>query len=166
MQPQGILQKLSGYVPKVSFSVVLLAFFLPFLLVKCDDKEIARIKGIELVTGTSIDYEEPFSGENKQRTVEPNLYAIILFVIVSISLILSFIPVKERYFVKYLILFFTSFLGLIDFVLLYNSLQEEFALEFEVEFLMGFYLIPGALLLNFIFLIVAFATRAISVKSS
>lgn len=162
MQAQRAIRKLAGYVPKVSFTVVLIAFFLPFVLIKCDDKEIARVKGTELITGTSINYEDPFSEKNQQRKVAPNVYAIVLFAIAFIALIVSFLPIT----IKHFILFFASFLGLIDFVLLYNSIQEELALEFGIEFLTGFYIIPVALLFNFIFFIVAFASQAISPKNS
>src|SRR6187399_336983 len=46
-----------SYLPRVtsaSYGVIIILFFLPFVNVKCNHKELQRVKGIELATGYRI----------------------------------------------------------------------------------------------------------------
>jgi hypothetical protein len=48
------LKVLTDLLPIPSFAIVILCFFLPFILVKCGETEIASISGFDLVQGTDI----------------------------------------------------------------------------------------------------------------
>lgn len=81
--------KLSSLFPKISFPVIMIAFLLPFVLVKCGDTTIARLNGVDLVTGTHVG-----EGEDVEQ-IQPNLYVLAAFVFAAAGLVLAFLKKKE-----------------------------------------------------------------------
>src|SRR4051812_46130966 len=49
------LNKLRDLLPVPSFSVIIICFFFPFIVVNCGGKSILSISGTQLVTGSKID---------------------------------------------------------------------------------------------------------------
>ncbi len=81
--------KFKSLFPKISFPVILIAFLLPFVLVKCGDTTIARLNGIDMVTGTHVG-----EGEDVEQ-IQPNLYVLAAFVLAAAGLVLAFLKKKE-----------------------------------------------------------------------
>ncbi|PKP04806.1 MAG: hypothetical protein CVU11_03585 [Bacteroidetes bacterium HGW-Bacteroidetes-6] len=81
--------KFNSLFPKISFPVILIAFLLPFVLVKCGNTTIARLNGVDMVTGTHVG-----EGDDVQQ-IDPNLYVLGAFVLAAVGLVLAFFKKKE-----------------------------------------------------------------------
>ena len=79
--------------PKISFPLIILFFLLPFVTVKCGDYKIARLNGIDLVTGTQI---APQSSDQDPVKVDPNIFVIAALSLAVIGGILAFLKFKSR----------------------------------------------------------------------
>jgi hypothetical protein len=89
LEYRRMLRKLSP----ASYVLALLAFFLPFLQVSCNNQKLVSLTGFQLVTGTQI--QEPasgmFGGPVKTHRVGPVLAAVVAFVAGVLGLALSFV---------------------------------------------------------------------------
>jgi len=85
------------------FGLVILCFFLPFIDIKCNDVELANVKGIELVTGSQISSSEislpPVSKDESKnpdltfdhQSIDINYFAVAAFVLALGGLVLYFL---------------------------------------------------------------------------
>jgi hypothetical protein len=70
-----------------SFALAIFFFFFAFCDLKCGGQKIASIKGIELVTGTTIKDHDMMSGqETKGEEIPPSMWAILAFGVAVIGL--------------------------------------------------------------------------------
>jgi hypothetical protein len=110
------MSKLFLIFSRISFSIVLASLFLPFVVVKCVDKEIATASGIALITGnykmedhsSKFDPSNPFKkqtnvkenpeNEKLKEVYSPsyNPYMIIVALIGILGLIITFIKLPFR----------------------------------------------------------------------
>ena len=103
--------------PKISFPVIILFFLLPFVTVKCGDYKIARLNGIDLVTGTQITPQN--SGEDPVK-VDPNIFVIAALSLAVIGGILSFLKFK----LKNIILLVICILGVAALIAFYFNAKD------------------------------------------
>lgn len=114
------LKVLTDLLPIPSFAIVIVCFFLPFILVKCGDTEIASISGFDLVQGTDMkenfkdgdlsnmlgdkfknqyadedSEDEDISDEEEQEKKPSYLLLIALFMAIN-GFIVSFLKFKAK----------------------------------------------------------------------
>lgn len=100
----NIINKLTTWRPAVpsSFALIIILFFSTFCVVSCDSgQKLASIKGIQLVTGTTIKGPDMGFGmitgkEQKGEKLPPVIWAIIAFSAAIIGFA-SFFIFKEKY---------------------------------------------------------------------
>ncbi len=123
------------------FAFVLLCFFLPFLDVSCERTKVAEVKGIRLVTGSTVE-RPPASGkgapEKINRGAEPLASFAFLACLAGIGL--NFLGGRSsRVFLAGL-----GFLGLLLLVLLKIKLENDVVREaeglFRLHFRSGYWL--------------------------
>lgn len=81
---------MSAFTAKLSGSLMMLiiiCFFLPFIAISCDHKQVAQLTGIQLVTGTKVK-QATFLRET--RVVPPQPWAIIPFGLAIAGTVLGF----------------------------------------------------------------------------
>jgi hypothetical protein len=108
--------KLFNLFSKVSYTVVLASFLLPFLTIKCQDQDIATATGFELITGNikmkgmdemgnmfgkstpteSTNKKAESKDNHKMKEASPNFYAIGIFILGLIGLALSFMKMQAK----------------------------------------------------------------------
>jgi hypothetical protein len=112
---------------KVIWLVAILAFFLPFLTVSCQNEKIGSLSGFNFVTGKSL------GGER----VGANFGIILVFLLSIAALIVVFQQTKEN-------LLIPAVIGVINTILLFNFQSKAKAKLAESylrgEFKIGFYL--------------------------
>lgn len=144
------MDELKQHLPKISFGTVILAFFLPFVLIKCGGEEIANLSGLQLITGAEITADSEFM-EEAQRT-ESNIFAILSMAAAVIGLIVALVKMNKWK----VIAFVASLVGLVSLLLLYNDVKVETTNNAEglltISLGFGFYLAFIAYLVNSIFL--------------
>ena len=97
------------------FGIVIVCFFFPFLDIKCNEVRLAKVKGIELVTGSEIDGNDfhlpkDAKDESKQfdfttepQPIEHNYFAIASFLLAIGGLTLSFLMrMKKEIFIGFI----------------------------------------------------------------
>ncbi|HYH02360.1 MAG TPA: hypothetical protein VEC37_04620 [Bacillota bacterium] len=82
---RNILKKISSSV----YILIIILFFLPFVSVSCDNKEVTRLTGIQMVTGTAVT-AGGLLWQEKQR-IPPQPLAIASFSLAIVSLTLGFV---------------------------------------------------------------------------
>lgn len=79
------------------FGLIIIFFFFNFFAISCSDKEIASIKGIDLITGTQLKSNDPFTGKEKDgENIPSNIWAIIAFGSVIVGLATFMIKEKRE----------------------------------------------------------------------
>ena len=104
------------HVPKISSVVALLAFLMPFFLIKCGDTVITDIKGYELLSGKSGigASEDP----DAAKDLNPNLFAFLGFASAVTLVILAWIKMKNKKILQVI----TAGVGFLSLILLFVSL--------------------------------------------
>lgn len=94
---------MNKYAISIAYAVGILVFFLPFVEIKCNATPLYEAKGIELVTGFTVDEQRGATGfdnvtvnDNQNERQEGNTFAIAAFVLGIIGLILSFLNFKSK----------------------------------------------------------------------
>lgn len=141
------MKKIKSIFPRISFSAILLAFFLPFFIVKCNDKELGKISGLELVVGSDIGDENILS--QSSNDAKPNILAIIGFLGAIAGLVFAYTKIK-RWRLYSLIL---SILGSLSLFLLYlSAISEEteggLMAKITISIGIGFYIALTGYILN------------------
>src|SRR5262245_2738005 len=85
------------------FGLIILCFFLTFIDIKCNDVQLANVKGIDFVTGSQISSNEislpPVSKDESKnpdltfdhQTVDVNYFAVAAFMLAVGGLVLNFL---------------------------------------------------------------------------
>lgn len=133
--------------PRISFSAILLAFFLPFFIVKCNDKELGKISGLELVVGSDIGDKNILS--ESSNDAEPNVFAIIGFLGTIAGLVFAFTKIKRWRLYSFIL----SILGSLSLFLLYlSAISEEskggLMAKITISIGIGFYIALTGYILN------------------
>jgi hypothetical protein len=91
--------KTLNFVSLSFFTLILICFFLPFVSITCADTKIAKLKGTDLAFGTKIEYRQgdDLFGRSKQtEKVEPELFALLAFLLTIIGLVISAIALSSK----------------------------------------------------------------------
>ncbi|MGB9774212.1 MAG: hypothetical protein ACP5ON_10705 [Bacteroidota bacterium] len=132
----------------IIFSLVILAFFLPFINVSCSRQKVASVTGIQLVSGTVI--QRPGgSGKVDSQQVKPEPEAITAFVSGILGLVVSFVRGKPGYVGSA----GAGFVGGVALLLLKSRLDKEavkhassmLVLEYDIGFWVAFVLFLAAI---------------------
>lgn len=98
----------SKFISPSCFGVVIVCFLLPFLNVKCNDVNLATVKGMDLVTGShlevnNLDLPSATKDESKQvdldvnaEKIERNYFAVAALALAICGIVLSFLLVMQR----------------------------------------------------------------------
>ena len=95
---------MSKYTISIIYAVGILLFFLPFVEIKCNATPLYEVKGIELVTGFTVEdsnkgtenFNDVFVSESQNERQESNAFAIGAFAFGIIGLIISFLNFKSQ----------------------------------------------------------------------
>lgn len=129
--------KISG----VFFAIVILAFLLPFVVVKCGDTKLMTINGVKLVTGGTLEKEtdamvKKLSGglggmlstdnmdmsELKDNPMKPSIFAILAILMAVVGLITAFVLPADKKIIPAL----AGLLGLVFLVVIMVGAKSEF----------------------------------------
>ena len=100
-------------IPKISTFVVLIAFFLPFFLVKCGGQTLASINGVTLCVGTEVGPKGNTSSA-KSETITPKAFAIIGLLAAIGGIVVAFVKFNKQMLVQLII----ASLGLLSLLIL------------------------------------------------
>lgn len=73
------------------FGLIVICFFLPFMNISCGGQKIVTLTGLQFVTGTSVEQQDPFSGKAKSEKIESEPLAVAVFLCALAGLALSFL---------------------------------------------------------------------------
>jgi hypothetical protein len=125
----------------VLFAFIILCFFLPFINISCSGQKVLSLSGIQLVTGTSLEEEEPFSGKKSSEKIDSEPLAIVVFVAAIAGLAFSFIKSEK----SALLPAITGGIGGGTLLFLKAKIDQEVLREgqgiIQVEYAIGFWLI-------------------------
>lgn len=77
-----------------AFALALLCFFLPFVHVSCHGEKLASFTGLQLVTGTTIEQKDIWSGETKKEEIGAEPLAIFVVVAGVAGILLAMVKGK------------------------------------------------------------------------
>ncbi len=137
--------KISG----IFFAIVIIAFLLPFMVVKCGDTKIASFSGFKLVTGGKVETpamdnmmqglgdafksagdlagteEAEETKEAKAEKVKPNFFAIIALLAAIVGLVTAFVMDQK----KYILPLVMGVVGFIALLLIRSGLSSSWAAD-------------------------------------
>lgn len=94
---------MNKYGISIAYAVGILLFFLPFVEIKCNATPLYEAKGIDLVTGFTVDEQRGQTNvdnlslnDNRNEKQEGSVFALGAFVLGIIGLILSFLNFKSQ----------------------------------------------------------------------
>lgn len=67
----------------VPFLLALGCFLLPFVMVSCQGRPVAKLNGYQLAFGTTIERTEPFSGRKEEKKIDGEPAALIMVLAVA-----------------------------------------------------------------------------------
>ncbi|PKN73151.1 MAG: hypothetical protein CVU50_03875 [Candidatus Cloacimonetes bacterium HGW-Cloacimonetes-3] len=111
----------------VLYAVVIIAFFMPFFMVSCEQTELLTINGVQLVMGgeSKLQMDNIFAGmgsepksEQKPQKISPHPMAILAIAIAVIALFASLFLPRKLYFIPLLL----SIGGILSLHLLKNGM--------------------------------------------
>ena len=143
------MKKLTHF-PKVSFALIIICFLLPFVTVKCNKYELAKLNGIDLVTGYEIEADS-----DQQYKFDPNIFILGSLVMAVAGLVVAFMKFKGNTIVSLII----SVLGLAALVYFYfdirNDVKEYMNADGTIVIIIsmgiGYYLTTIGFLINSLF---------------
>lgn len=100
-------------IPKISTVVVLIAFFLPFFLIKCGGQTLASVNGVTLCVGTEVG---PSGGGSsaKSETISPKAFAIVGLLAAIGGVVVALVKFQKQLLVQLIL----SSLGLLSLFIL------------------------------------------------
>lgn len=128
-------------IPKISSIVVLIAFFLPFFLIKCNGQTLASINGVKLCVGTEV-APAGNSSSAESEIITPKPFASIGLLAAIGGVVLAFLKFEKRTLIQVI----TASLGLLSLLILNvnmklalgNSASSQKMITIEMG--MGYYL--------------------------
>lgn len=135
--------KFFPHFPKVSFAVIIICFLLPFVTVKCDKYEIAKLNGIDLVTGyeVGVDTDQP-------QKFDPNIFILGSLIMAVAGLVMAFLKFRGNKIASLVV----SFLGLASLVYFYFNIRQDIPSDGTIVIIIsmgiGYYLTTIGFLLN------------------
>ena len=118
-------KKYSG-IPKISSAVVLIAFFLPIFIVKCNDTPIDELSGVELVIGSEVKQgsdilsDDPADHPDEEYS-PPRVFAILCLFAALLSTALAFFKNES----KLVLALAVSGIGLLSLLGLYFEVNSD-----------------------------------------
>lgn len=162
--------KLFNLFSRVSYTLVIVSFLLPFLVVRCQNEDVFTATGIEVITGnakmngTNIQNSDLFpqknpntsiqKSENQNNNRELKYYGIAILILGMAGLTLSFLKIRQ----KRDILMINSFVGIILLFLMSRSINSQlnnyssdfFARTIEIKMQEGFYICIVGFMITFV----------------
>lgn len=133
------------HLPKISFPAIALCFLLPFVTIKCGNVELAKLNGVDLALGTTIEADE------EVETVNPNIYIAVSFLTAVAGFVLAFFKRREMA-VAGLILSVVGLVALVVFNFDVNSdIPGKGKYVLVISFGIGYYLAALGFLINSVF---------------
>lgn len=131
-------QSITKFSPAI-YGIVIICFLLPWVSFTCQDKPVATLTGLQLVTGTEIK-QQGMWGQPKNQKIDPEPLAIVVLSLAVIGLALSFIKSKKSAIVPMIV----SLAGLIFLFLLKSKIETDATKQtqgaIQVAFEVGFWL--------------------------
>ncbi|MFZ6017846.1 MAG: zinc-ribbon domain-containing protein [Nitrospirota bacterium] len=121
------------------FGIALICFFLPWVNVSCAGQKVAAFKGIQLVTGTTIEVPGIYE-DKKVEKVKGEVLAILVFLSAVIGFVLSFLKGKKGNLGPAIVGGFGTILLLLLTVKLDNDISREGEGMLQLNYTVGFYL--------------------------
>ena len=142
------MKKFSFFSPTF-FGLVLMSFFLTFFDLKCNKESLAKVTGIDLVTGKNIDmpslgdeFEDAFSADDKDDDdnsekkstsskkqaknesfdVPSNMFAIVALILALVGMAAYFVPNKKN---SQIISFLAGIVGIMSLIILKSNLENK-----------------------------------------
>lgn len=82
------------------FGIIVFCFFLPFVTISCQNQEIMKISGIQLITGVKIKQPSMNLFDTQPKTemkdIKPDVRAIIAFLSAILGLIISLFYLRNK----------------------------------------------------------------------
>lgn len=133
------------HVPKISSSIIIVSFLLPFFLIKCGGQTLAEVRGIDMLVGMDI----KTSSEAKHLTW--SLFGIVTALCAVAALVLALLDKKSQKLLSLVI----ACVGLACLIMM--AIQMKMAVGMETEAMItvglgfGFYLAFIGFLVNSLF---------------
>lgn len=162
--------KLFNLFSRVSYTLVIVSFLLPFLVVRCQNEDVVTATGIEVITGNAkmngvnlqnsdlFNQKNPTISNQKSKSQDNNselkYYGIAILILGMTGLTLSFLKLQQ----KREILMITSFVGIILLFLMSRSIDSHlsnysgdlFVRTIEIKMQEGFYICIVGFLITFV----------------
>lgn len=143
-------------IPKISSIVVLIAFFLPFFLIKCNGQTLASINGVRLCVGTEVS-PGGSSSSAESEVIAPKPFASIGLLAAIGGVVLAFLKFEKRNLIQVI----TASLGILSLFILNvnmkialgNSASSQKMITIEMG--MGYYLAFLGFLVTVIYCVMA-----------
>lgn len=99
--------------PKISTLVVVIAFLLPFFLIKCNGQTLASINGVTLCVGTEVGPNGNTSSADAE-IITPKVFAIVGLLAAIGGVVVAFVKFEKQILVQLIL----SSLGLLSLIIL------------------------------------------------
>jgi len=161
----------------IFYGIVILAFFMPFFVVSCDQTEIASLSGVKLVTGGEVKLEvanllKSHLGEDKKYENSPigiQLYALVAFILAIAALIMVLVLPQKMYplpaYISILGVISLQFLN-IEIPQLISSYSNFLGANLQWESILTTKVQPGLWLANIAFILGGIYTLVTGIKNS
>lgn len=103
--------------PKLSTTVILLSFLMPFFVVKCGDQTVDTLSGVELMTGKE-DVGRDFNSSNTM-TLKPRVFAVFAFICAAAATIFAWVRLDQEMLIGLIL----SGLGFVSLILLFWDIK-------------------------------------------
>ncbi len=84
------MAKTIGMLLSAKNGLILVIFFMPFVNVSCTNMVNIPLSGVDLATGKTIEFKEPFSDKVTRERIEPEPYATIALGVAVLGLLVGF----------------------------------------------------------------------------
>ena len=161
----------------IFYGIVILAFFMPFFVVSCDQTEIASLSGVKLVTGGEVKLEvanllKSHLGEDKKyenSVIGIQLYALVAFILAIAALIMVLVLPQKMYplpaYISILGVISLQFLN-IEIQQLISSYSNYLSANLKWESILTTKVQPGLWLANIAFILGGIYTLVSGIKNS
>ncbi len=134
------------FFPRISFALIIVCFMLPFVTVKCNKVEIAKLNGFNLISGYTVG-----DGSEEAKKYDPEPFVLISFVLAVAGLVMAFLKFKGNK-VASLVVSIIGFLSLLIFYFtIRNNVPGEGKFIIIISMGIGYYLTTIGFLANSIF---------------
>lgn len=88
------MPKHSGLLPAAKFGLIIVLFLMPFINVSCSGMVNIPLSGMDLATGKTLAFKEPFGTTAKTHRIEPQPYASLALACAVLGLLVGFVRAR------------------------------------------------------------------------